>query len=303
MIKILLFYKYVNINNPQEFITKHLQDCKALGLMGRILVAKEGINGSVSGSEERVEAYKKLLRSDERFSDIVFKEDDGLVSPFKRMVVKLKNEIVRFEKVVDLKNTGKHLTPAEFLELYNSEDRPVIIDARNDYEFRVGRFKDATPLPIRTFKEFPKAVLDLNIPKSKKIVMYCTGGVRCEKASAFMKENGYEDVSQLSGGIISFGKEFPDTVWDGKLFVFDKRLVSSINKDDIQPITNCEVCNTSCDLYKNCRNVNCDKYCIICITCDDELSGCCSRECAEEFLESRMRGMKVHSVNKLKREE
>src|SRR3989344_5976721 len=224
MIKILLYYKYVSIDNPEKLMKEHLNECVNLGLKGRILISKEGINGSVSGTEEQTEKYKSLLISNPLFNDIKFKEDDGLTHPFKKMIIKVKNEIVRFEQEVDLKNTGKHLTPKQFLQVYDMDDKPIIIDARNDYEARVGRFKDAVTLPIKTFSEFPQAIKNLNIPKDKPVVMYCTGGVRCEKASAYMKEEGYNDVSQLSGGILTFGKEFPDTVWEGRCFVFDKRM-------------------------------------------------------------------------------
>ncbi|MEK6919039.1 MAG: rhodanese-related sulfurtransferase [Nanoarchaeota archaeon] len=291
MIKILLYYKYVNINDIESFKNKHLADCESLGLKGRILLSAEGINGSVSGTAQQTESYKKLLTSDSRFSDIKFKEDDGVSHPFKRMIIKVKKEIVRFEHDVNLKNTGKHISPKQFLEVYelDDNDKPLIIDARNNYEARVGRFKDAVILPIKTFSEFPKAINDLNIPKNKPVVMYCTGGVRCEKASAFMKEQGYNDVSQLSGGILTFGKEFPDTVWEGKCFVFDKRLLSPINKKDVNniPLTSCESCSIPCDLYKNCRNVTCDKYTIMCISCDDKLAGNCSEKCKKEYLASR----------------
>jgi UPF0176 protein len=287
-IHILLFYKYVKIDKPAGLKVQHLADCNKLGVKGRILLSEEGINGSVSGTKEQVELYKKLLTSDLRFSDIMFKEDVGINHPFKKMVIKIKNEIVRFGQAVNMEKVGKHLSPKEFLSLYDNLDNTIIIDARNDYEARVGKFKGAITLPIHTFTEFPNAVSRLNIPKDKKVVMYCTGGVRCEKASAFLKDQGYADVSQLNGGILNFGKEYPDTVWEGKCFVFDKRLLSAINSDDDSPISNCDICSTPCDLYKNCRNKNCDKYTIICINCDDKLAGNCSEACKETFLESRM---------------
>ena len=286
-IHILLFYKYAQIENPDKFIEKHLKMCRSIGLMGRILVAHEGINGSVSGTREQTEEYKKMMWLDDRFSDIFFKEDIGLMHPFKKMIVKTKKEIVNFGVSVDLKNTGKNLTPREFLELYDDNEDVIILDARNEYESRVGKFKNALTLPIKTFRDFPEAVKKIEHLKDKKIVTYCTGGIRCEKASAYLKEQGFMDVSQLKGGILTFGKEFPDSVWEGTCFVFDKRLLSKVNSND-NLITNCEICNIKCDLYKNCRNNSCDKFTSICVDCDREFAGCCSKSCFESYMKERM---------------
>ena len=281
-IQIILFYKYVLIESPQTFRAEHLTVCNEIGLKGRILVAKEGINGSVSGTQEQTEQYKSFICSDSRFADIIFKEETGISNPFKKMAVKVKKEIVNFGVDVNLNNTGEHITPKEFLDIYNLHDDVLIVDVRNEYESHVGKFKGATTLHIQTFREFPQKALEiLGEKKDKKIVMYCTGGIRCEKASAYLKENGFKDVSQLNGGILTFGKEFPDSVWEGKCFVFDKRMTSSVNKEE-RPITNCELCDVPCDLYKNCANTNCDKYCIVCISCEQKLGGCCSQTCFKE---------------------
>jgi len=286
-IHILLFYKYVEIEDPDAFRKEHLQKCKEIGLLGRILVAQEGINGSVSGSVEQIEKYKEIMWSDSRFNDLVFKEDMGLMHPFKKMIVKTKKEIVNFGVGVNMNNSGKYLTPKEFLELYKSDEEIVILDARNEYEAKVGKFKNATILPIKTFREFPEAVKKIENLKDKKIVTYCTGGIRCEKASAYLKDQGFTNVSQLKGGILTFAKEFPDSVWEGRCFVFDKRLVSKVNSGD-DLITNCEICGIKCDLYKNCRHNACDKYCSICINCDAEYAGCCSKNCFNIFMKERM---------------
>ncbi len=281
-IHILLFYKYVPIENPRDFREEHILVCKEIGLRGRILVAQEGINGSVSGTQEQTEQYKSFIRSDSRFADIIFKEETGISNPFKKMAVKVKKEIVNFGVAVNLDNTGEHITPKEFLDIYNLNDDVLIVDARNEYESHVGKFKGAITLPIQTFREFPKKALEiLGDKKDKKIVMYCTGGIRCEKASAYLKENGFKDVSQLNGGILTFGKEFPDSVWEGKCFVFDKRMTSSVNKEE-KPVTHCELCDMPCDLYKNCANTNCDRYCTVCISCEQMFGGCCSQTCFKE---------------------
>jgi UPF0176 protein len=159
------------------------------------------------------------------------------------------------------------------------------LDARNDYESRVGRFKNAITPNIKTFREFPKVLSELDGKKDKKILMYCTGGIRCEKASAFLKKEGFNNVYQLHGGILNFSKTFPNTIWEGKCFVFDKRLISEVNEGE-KPITQCELCGLDCDLYKNCRNRECDKLTITCLNCERTFGGCCSKECFNEILEN-----------------
>lgn len=285
-IHILLFYKYVEIDNPEKFRERHLRFCLDLGIRGRILVAEEGINGSVSGTEEQTEKYKEYLRKDLRFKEIQFKEDIGIAHPFKKMIVKAKKEIVSFGQKVDLKKTGKYLTAGEFLDIYNNgeieDGNTIILDARNSYESKVGRFRGAVTPDIKNFREFPKVKKMIEDKKDKKIIMYCTGGIRCEKASAYLKEQGFEKVYQLQGGILTFGKQFPDTIWEGKCFVFDKRMTSQINSEQ-RAITKCEICSKDCDLYRNCSNNDCDKLCIVCLDCEEKYGGCCSKECFKEM--------------------
>jgi len=288
-IHILLFYKFHVIENTEKFREWLLDECNKLGIRGRILVAEEGLNGSVSGSFEQTEKFKEILRSDSRFSDILFKEDLGVMHPFKRMVVKIKKVVLNMGVDVNLENTGDYLSPKEFLEIYEKEnDNLIILDTRNEYEWRVGKFKDAITPKIKTFREFPNFVKELEDKKDKKIVMYCTGGIRCEKASAYMKDNGFKDVSQLHGGILSFGKEFPDSVWEGTCFVFDKRMTSDINSNS-KPISNCKICGIKCDLYKNCHNWRFDDFCVVCLDCEKSLGGCCSKGCFSDSNKEKMK--------------
>lgn len=281
-VHILLFYKFVKIEDPQSLQLEHLQFCKKIGVKGKVLLGEEGINGSVSGSKEQVEAYKKGLTADARFSDIIFKEELGTHHPFRRMLVRVRNEIIRLGTKVDLTNTGTYLEPTEFMEV---ADDAIVLDTRNDYEWAVGKFKNAITLPIKTFREFPKAVEKLEHLKDKKIVMYCTGGIRCEKASAYMKEQGFKDVSQLHGGIITFCQEKPNTLWEGSCFVFDNRLVSRVN-NETDPISSCESCGAECDLYRNCSHVKCNRLVILCPSCTDARQGCCSSNCFEKHKQS-----------------
>jgi UPF0176 protein len=219
----------------------------------------------------------------------MFKGDIGKMHPFEKMQIKIRDEIVHFGVDVDLSQTGDHISPEEFLQIYddsgNLRQNVLLLDARNNYEYNVGRFNGAVHLDIENFRDFPKAAKEkLSDKKDKKTVMFCTGGIRCEKASAYLKQElGFRNVFQIDGGVLNFGRKFPDTFWEGSLFVFDKRLVVPINKKDQKAITQCGHCGMDCDLYKNCRNKFCDKLYITCIDCEHSMNGCCSDVCLEEF--------------------
>ncbi len=281
-IHIILFYKFTDIANPEEFAKSHLSFCKGEELVGKVLVANEGINGSLSGSKEQVGKYKRYLTGIEQFSDVVFREETCSFHPFKKMVVRVKNEIIRMEQELDLTKRGKYITPEELLELYETDEDFIILDARNRYESEVGRFKNAITPDIETFREFPEALKSFSKVKDKKIVTYCTGGIRCEKATAYMLKEGFTNVYQLKGGIINFCQKHHNTVWNGKCFVFDQRLISDVDPES-GSITTCVSCNESCDKYRNCKHVACDNLIILCDLCTHRLNGCCSQACAEEY--------------------
>ena len=287
-IHILLFYKFQKIKNPEHMRRKFKIIFNNLLILGKILIAKEGINGSISGAKKQVEKFKEFLWSLPEFSDIKFKEEISFKHPFSKRIIRVRDEIVSLHKNVDINKTGKHLSPREFLNLYEKKYEGIILDARNYYEYELGRFKNAIHGNIKTFREFPKFVEKFKKKFSKKekgnkkIIMYCTGGIRCEKASAYMKNQGFKNVYQLEGGIINFCQQFPDTIWEGKCFVFDKRLMTDLNQNN-KPITKCINCYELCDLYRNCKNVECDKLVIMCFKCQEKLQGCCSINCLTIF--------------------
>ena len=281
-IHILLFYKFVPISNIEVFAEKHLEICKSIGLFGKVLVANEGINGSISGTKTQTEKYKSFLKGISEFSDIIFKEEVGVLHPFEKMAVRTKKEIIRLDEEIDMNKKGKYLSPKEFLELYENKEDVIILDARNDYETKAGRFKNALTPGIKTFRQFPKAAEMLRDKKDKKIVLYCTGGIRCEKASAYLIGNGFNDVSQLEGGIITFCQKFPKTVWEGRCFVFDKRLISGVDSES-EAITKCQYCSKPCDLYRNCKIAGCNVLFNLCKKCEKDSLGCCSKECFDEY--------------------
>lgn len=282
MEKILLYYKYVDIQNPQAIMDWQRQLCQSLGLKGRILIAHEGINGTLGGKIESLEAYKQTMSEHEYFADIDFKESEGGADHFPRLMIKVKNEIVRMgidSRVISYKDGGKHLTPAEAHALIASKPEDLIIlDGRNNYEARVGVFQDAVIPDIATFREFPKYI-DENAEqfKDKKVLMYCTGGVRCERASAYLKtKNVAKEVYQIEGGIHRYLEQFPDGYFRGKNYVFDGRISMQTNTD---VLASCDICSASYDDYTNCINAQCNKLIIICPDCTTQYQYTCSETC------------------------
>ena len=285
--KVLLFYKFADIKDTQEFRDKTLSFCINLELKGRIIIAKEGINGSVSGNTEKVNSFKKYLTSFKEFEDISFKEEDCLIHPFKKMVVKIKKEIISFGEDVDMNKKGIYLSPKEFLEMYNDKEA-IFLDARNNYESKAGKFKDSITPNISSFKQFKEIIPEIEDYKDKKIVMYCTGGIRCEKASSFLKQKGFERVYQLKDGILNFIKEFPDKAWEGKCFVFDKRLLSS--GSDLFP---CMVCGEKTDFHDICTNKTCTNLISLCPSCYYSRREFCSSSCEKQHQNNILKnGMK-----------
>jgi UPF0176 protein len=281
MYKVISFYKYVDIDDPESFAKEHLNWCLKQGLKGKIYLAKEGINGSISGTFEQTALYKIHLKNYSVFKDILFKETFTDRIAYPKMHIRVKDEIVNsgLDKV-DLKRGGKRLSPEALLKFYEEGKDFLIIDARNWYESKIGRFKNAFAPDITHFREWPKVVESLKHYKDKTVVTYCTGGIRCEKASAYMVEQGFKDVYQLDGGIISYINKYPDTYWEGSMFVFDDRKVVEPNtKEELKYIAQCEFCRKPTSYYINCHNIDCDKILIICHDCKVEKEYCCSVDC------------------------
>ncbi len=279
--RVLLFYKYVGIEQPQEIVDKHLEWCLKNGIKGRVFIAGEGINGTVSGTVENIGKYQEHLRSFAEFGDIRFKEDAAEGHAFFKMHVRLKNEIVHSGlEEVSLKNGGRRLPPDKLLEFYEEGRDFIIIDARNWYESKIGKFRNALTPPMKNFREWKKVAEDLKDQKDKTIITYCTGGIRCEKASAYLVENGFKDVYQLDGGIVNFIKQYPDTYWEGGMFVFDERRVVTPNRrEEIKHIAKCYYCGEPTSYYINCHNQLCDKLFVCCHECKVKYDYCCSDEC------------------------
>ncbi|MEY5068347.1 MAG: hypothetical protein RLZ47_209 [Bacteroidota bacterium] len=281
----LLYYCYSPIENAEQFAADHLKFCKSLHLVGRIIVADEGLNGTVSGTAEACKAYMDAIHADPRFAKTDFKIDEVEEPSFIKMHCRYKSEIVysglRDPNVIDPnKKTGKHLEPAEFLEMKDRDD-VVILDVRSDYEHNLGRFKNAVTLDIENFRDFPQKINELAQYKDKKILTYCTGGIKCEKASALLLKEGFKDVYQLHGGIIKYGKEAGGKDFEGKCYVFDNRVAVEVNSVNPVVISTCYNCGKATPKMINCANPECNEHFTQCDDCGEKMLGCCSDTCME----------------------
>lgn len=281
MYSVLLYYCYVPIANVVEYRDEHHLFCLDNELLGRIIVSPEGLNGTVSGTVEQCKKYMKWLHADNRFANIDFKVESVSEHAFKKLYVRVKKEIVHSELGVNpLKSTGKHLEPHELKTLMNDPD-VVLVDMRSNYEHSVGKFKNAVTFDMENLRDLPDHVAEIAHLKDKKVVTYCTGGIKCEKASAYLIEQGFTDVYQLHGGIIKYGLETGGEDFDGKCYVFDNRLTTDVNAINPTTISKCHICQTISDRMVNCANPECNEHLPICEACGVAYEGACSAECQE----------------------
>lgn len=279
----LLYYCYSAIKNAEKFALDHLQFCKSLNLVGRIIVADEGLNGTVSGTEAACKTYMDTLLADPRFAKIDFKIDEVNEPSFIKMHCRYKSEIVhsglRDPHIINPeKKTGIHLEPEDFIRMKEDDD-VVILDVRSNYEHSVGRFKNAVTLDIENFRDFPEKINELAQYKNKKIITYCTGGIKCEKASALLLHEGFNEVYQLHGGIIKYGKAAGGQDFEGKCYVFDNRVSVDVNSVNPVVISTCRNCGTHTSKMINCANPECNEHFTQCDDCGIKLDGACSEAC------------------------
>ncbi|MEQ9303591.1 MAG: rhodanese-related sulfurtransferase [Marinoscillum sp.] len=281
---VLLYYCYSRIEDPETFREQHHLLCLELNLKGRIIVAEEGLNGTVSGLKADCEQYMLKVKSDPRFSNTEFKVEAVSGHTFAKMHVRVKPEIVHasLPNIDPTKKTGGYVEPEEFRKILKEQpEDTVILDVRSNYEHEVGKFKNAITLDIENFRDFPEKVKELETLKDKKVITYCTGGIKCEKASAFLLDQGFKDVHQLHGGIIKYGIEADGEDFEGKCYVFDNRIVKDLNKVNPKVISRCYVTGEPSDRMVNCANPHCNMH----IPMSEEGAkihdGCCSETCAE----------------------
>ncbi len=284
--KTVSFYRYVILDDLEMLRAELYRQWNALGVLGRVYIAREGINAQINIPEHNVEQFTEELYAQKSFENVPFKwavEDDG--KSFLKLTIKIRKKIVADgldDNSFDVTNVGNHLTAKEFNEALEKEDT-IVVDMRNHYESEVGKFEKAITPDVDTFKEELPLVLDeLKGKEDKKILMYCTGGVRCEKASAYLKHHGFKDVNQLHGGIIDYVRQIKNenlpSKFIGKNFVFDERVGERITED---VIAECHQCGSSCDNHTNCANDDCHLLFIQCDACKEKYENCCTPKCQE----------------------
>ncbi len=282
--KTVSFYRYLKIEDVENFRNRLYIDFEALNIFGRVYVAAEGINAQISVPEQNWELFKNYLEAQEQLKNMPLKiavEDNG--KSFYKLIVRIKSKIVADglnDNTFDVTNVGNHLSAKEF-NAAMQQSGTIVIDMRNHYESEVGFFKDALKPDADTFRDaLPQAIEMTKDNKDNKILLYCTGGIRCEKASAYFKHHGYKDVNQLYGGIIQYAREVNaehlENKFLGKNFVFDERMGERIS-DEI--VSTCHQCGGKCDTHVNCANDDCHLLFIQCESCKATYEGCCTPEC------------------------
>lgn len=277
--RVLLYYQFAEVPAPKALAEAQLLQCQELGLRGRIIIASEGINGTVSGPAAACQSHMEALGA--VFPGIEFKIDEVEGHTFKGLSVKVRDEIITMGVPLGTpvhQKTGRHLSPEEWREAIQQDD-VVLLDGRNDYESELGHFEGALLLPLESFRDFPAWILAHREQlEGKRILTYCTGGIRCEKLSAWMLQEGFEEVYQLDGGIVRYGKETDGAGFVGMNVVFDDRVLVPPTPAH-EPITHCRECGAKSANYVNCANVLCNRRMILCPGCEEFTSRCCSDEC------------------------
>lgn len=284
MYQVLLYYKIVRIQHPDRVVDIHKHVCRALQLKGRILISHDGINGTVAGTAEAIEQYKAYMDTERLFKNIDFKQSISETMPFPKMLVKVRKEIITTDDTdtFAMCNTGNYVDRDTFHEwLVNKEDL-VLLDMRNDYEWEIGRFVGSVRPPMKYFRDLKDNMEFYEQFRGKKIVMFCTGGIRCVPATAQFIARGFDrdNIYQLEGGIVKYAQKYGDAgFYEGKCFVFDDRI--ALNIGDNRIVSNCSVCDQPDDHYRNCTNRFCNKLFLACDGCARQLENTCSQACHE----------------------
>jgi len=284
MNQVILYYSFTRIENIEHFCADHRRKCRALNLLGRIYIASEGINGTLAGRPEDILAYEDYLHSIPGFESTEFKDDYCESVPFVKLIVRIRPEIVVLRakvKVDPVINKGKHLPPHQWRQLLESHEDVTLLDVRNGYESKIGHFEGAVIPSVENFYDFEDWLDRSRLDKSKKVLMYCTGGIRCEKFSLLMEQKGFKEVYQLRGGILNYKKQEGGAHFKGRCFVFDDRLSVPVDEKFQEVISHCEITGVLCDQYLNCANPDCNKLFICSLEGAKKYQGCCGLECMQ----------------------
>jgi len=280
--KILAFYLFIPIEDPVREMERQLEFLKARDVTSRIYLSEEGMNGQMCARADHAEEYIGWMREDERFNKIDFKVQPYHEHVFPRLTIKVRKQLVALDTKVDISLTGTHVSPQKWKEMMDlRDDDTFLLDVRNDYEWEIGHFEGAelpTLETFRGFREYAEKLAQEKDNEKTKVMMYCTGGIRCEIYSALLKEKGFKQVYQLEGGVVKYGEEVGGDHWLGKLFVFDDRLAVPLEEGG-EPISVCCHCKDASDVYYNCANMDCNELFLSCPPCAEKMKGCCCISC------------------------
>lgn len=270
MQKIILYYKFTPVADPDITMRWQRELCERLNLRGRVIISKHGINGTLGGGIEELKAYKRAMNGTEAFKGIEYKWSNGVREDFPKLSIKVRDELVTLApgEEFDVFNKSKGLRPKQWHEFMENNPDVIVLDARNEYESDIGVFKSKNLVApkIKTFKEIKDHLEEL--PKDKPILTYCTGDIRCEYLSAYMQHKGFDEVYHLDGGIVKYGETYGDEgYWDGKCYVFDKRMNVEFSGKS-RDIAKCIECQKHTSNQVNCDD--CNKQIVVCTACSDE---------------------------------
>lgn len=277
MQKIILYYKFVPLKDAAMTLRWQRELCRRLNLKGRVILSGHGINGTLGGKLDDVKAYVKEMNLTPEFKGIEYKWSDGSADDFPKLSIKVRKELVTLdpEEEFDVFDKGTPLRPAAWHAYLEEHPDAIIFDARNNYESQVGKFKNAVTPDIKTFKDVKQELEKL--PKDQPVLTYCTGDIRCEYLSAYMKHKGFQDVYHLDGGIVKYGQQFGDDgFWEGKCYVFDKRLSVAFSPGS-KDIGSCAHCGASTSRQENCSDASCNLQFVVCEACARSAGVRCDR--------------------------
>jgi UPF0176 protein len=296
---VLAFYHFTPLQNSVEEVKIHKKFFADKQVTCRIYISEDGINGQMSATKADALIYIDWMHQRPEFRDVKFKIHPHHEQVFPRITVKHKKKLVAIDTEIDLSQRGEHVSPKEWKEMLEAQTDKILIDVRNEYEWKIGRFAGAELPPCDTFREFTEYADGLKEkmnPEKTPVMMYCTGGIRCELYSAILKNKGFDKIYQLDGGVIGYGLEQGNEHWEGKLFVFDDRMAVPISdQGESKVIGTCHFCNTPNEMYYNCANMDCNNLFLCCPECLKEHIGCCCKECTTS---SRMRPFHQDTAHK-----
>lgn len=281
---VLAYYHFTALDNPLKLVAEHQSFFSTRDVTCRIYISEQGINGQMSAARNDAMEYIAWMHSKAEFAEVEFKLHEHHENVFPRTTVKYRKKLVAIDERVDLSQKGEHVSPERWKEMMESQHERLIIDVRNEYEWKIGHFKGAELPPCDTFREFSEYAEDLTTKvdvKKMPVMMYCTGGIRCELYSSILKEKGFEQVYQLQGGIIKYGLKEGNDHWLGKLFVFDDRLAIPLSEKESCVIGTCHHCKQPNDTYYNCANMDCNELFLACPECLVHFAGCCQESCKD----------------------